>query len=279
MDLGLAGLGFQGYSKKDVDIFLSFYEGRFSPTQKRLSFVWNSFGKSTRNLKKWYSICDNNSITKVYISNEVDRRKERTDSNNLLYLLDVNGYNKRLSDGHRATIRQVKKRVREIVKTHKRLGRGELQLILGLEDNFTELASVKLAKYIREEIGNDIVLIRNPNVSAPSNSVGTCNFLEIHEITDVNEVSKEIGVTTDGYNISTTDCGKTLNRILTDTQLKGMIYKFRSTRYFELWHPSFNSLLGQELKLPIPAKRKSNINRDTINSLKKIQEFALDIKF
>ena len=77
--IGLAVLGFQGYSPGHCKKVLRFFRGA---ERKVLAYLDSSFGTDTKNLLRWYAQCDENSVTQVYISNEVDRRKSRIDKGN-----------------------------------------------------------------------------------------------------------------------------------------------------------------------------------------------------
>lgn len=279
MDLGLSLLGLQGYSAQHAKDALSFYIGKNSPRTKRMAYLWNSFGGRTDNIRRWYEICDRTSITQVYLSNETDRRRKRIDSRNLLYQLDPTSYNRRLANGHASTKNQIKVRVSRIMDVHTKYGVGSLEIALGLEDNMNYDAAMTVAQYIREVAGNEIKLIRNPVKGAPSMALASCDTIEYHEMHQTAfDVPKDpYGMVTDGYDICLNACPKNLSQILTTEQLKGIIYKFRTGKYFMLWHSIFNSLRADAAYQPEPYKRKSNISRTCIEAMKKIQEFSLDI--
>jgi hypothetical protein len=267
MDIGLAPLGLQGYSPKHADVVLSFYhhiEGR-----KVISFVWNSFGRRKKNIKKWYSIAGENSTTIIYLSNEVDRRKNQIDSRNLLYKLDPGAYNKRLVHDHPKTFFHLRNRIEDIVDFHKAHGVGELRIVLGLEDNFTSAAAQKVVDVINS-VDPSIKTIRNPSGSAPSQGPAGADFLEFHDMRHAIP-NNQFGVTVDGYEVCTEFCGRNLDQMLTDEQLKSAVHKFSGGDYFLLWHSVLNMLEEDSVEAKEPSKRKSDIKLGCIHGLAKLQ--------
>ena len=264
--IGFAYLGFQGYSKKHCKHVLRNYRGL---DVKVLAFLWDSFGTDKTNLKRWYRVCDEFSITQVYLSNEVDRRKNRTDKNNLLYTMNPGDFNRALENKDKPTMKAVRKRAKEIYDFHQQYGKGKLKIALGLEHQMTQKALNNMAAAVRK-VAPGVELISNPVHVGPYTGKGDCDILEFHRVTHKSEPKGKYVAATDGYDICPDQCGRNISGDTINTSnLVKVIKKFRKSEYFLLWHSSFNSLSADSQFVPPPSERESAISKSCIRHLRK----------
>jgi hypothetical protein len=268
--IGLAVLGFQGYSAKHCQQVLKFYR---RVDTKVIAFLYNSFGKRKANIKKWYKICDDNSITQVYLSNEVDRRKSRKDTGSVLHRVKPDELNRLLADKDAKTLQAFAARAKEVYDFHQKHGKGELRIAVGLEHQMTKRALNALIEAVRTAAPG-VTIVSNP-VKSTSNFTGKgkADILEVHEVLHEKvPATKRFVVTTDGYDICLSGCGKNIDRSLSNSEIRGAARKFKDAEYFLFWHSQFNSLSGDSGHNPPPGKRKSSIEKACIQGLRRLRK-------
>ena len=263
--VGLQVLGFQGYSKKHAKLVLDALKGL---DVQVLAFLYNSFGTKKDNILAWYEQCDENSITQVYISNEVDRRKRREDTNSMLYKKSVKQLTSQLEKEAPRVMKAIEERIREIYDFHQEHGKGELRIALGLESQWTRKALATLTKIARKAAPGTI-LIHNPVNSSPFKGKGKCDIIEFHGMGNSQPKGRYV-CATDGYNICPGHCLTGISGpTLSSSDIVGYVKKFSNADYFLIWSPEFNSLSKDSQNLPAPSQRKSVISESCMKHLRK----------
>jgi len=150
--------------------------------------MWQTFGPSNtsagnRCWRKYMKSMESKPHTlQFYLSNEVCRRKGNCYKQELNSKLSVSEYNKKLCNGHRKTLKKVKKRMNQIKDFCGRYGNVNTNCLLavGLESQFSECAAKKLVDTAIGEGWDRKKLIHNPVHNAPYLQTGGAYYYEQH---------------------------------------------------------------------------------------------------
>lgn len=272
--VGLAALGYQGYSRKHKKLTIQTLK-EINSDEKVLGILAQSFSKNLnndlKNIKDFWKAFTTNSVLICYLSNEVDRRKRREDVNSILYKMSPGDLSKAFAKNDKKALDAYVDVAKKYYDAWVVAGMpGELFLALGLESQWSNKIAVNNLNKAIKKACPKAKTIHNPVKGSPFRGRGNCDYLEVHEVNERVPAENMLIASTDGFDICPNACGIATGYPLGDSEVIDSIKRFKKkARFYLLWHPQMNSLVKDSSTNPIPSKRKSSLERGCMQHLAK----------
>lgn len=250
--------------------------------------MWQTFGISNTSAgnRCWRKIIETMGekplVLEFYISNEVCRRKGNCYSQELNHRLSVSQYNKKLCDGHRRTVRKVKRRMTEIKSFCGRYGKETTHCLLaiGLESQYSECAAKKLVSLAKGTGWGDHQIIHNPVGGAPYLKTAGAHYVEHHNtglhfpasLPTNRRIATLDGIDPDFCHDKQGREG--IDNRMGETALQGWtdVNKTR-TAYLGYWCSVHQGITGSTTSSPDPRKRSPYVAKSDITKFIKLAKF------